>query len=72
MWCCVDVDAGEQACNCIAISLSGENQLGTALRYSQVRIAVGMKSDSVGCIREQCSVCGYRMNLEAIKVNATV
>jgi hypothetical protein len=35
----------------------------------QVRIAVGMKSDSVGCVSEQRSVCGYKKNLEAIMMD---
>jgi hypothetical protein len=36
-----------------------------------VRIAVGMKSDSVGCMSEQRSVCGYKKNLEAIVMETT-
>jgi hypothetical protein len=31
-----------------------------------VRIAVGMKSDSVGCVSEQPSVGGYSKNLKAV------
>jgi hypothetical protein len=38
----------------------------TVREYLRVRIDVGMKSDSVGCVREQRSVCGYMKNLEAI------
>jgi hypothetical protein len=43
----------------------------TAREYLQVRIAVGMKSDSVGCVSEQRSVGGYTKNLEAIVIETT-